>query len=73
MTDQLNAAARLADDRYQMRAEAALKHEKRLLDAAPDLLAALIAVDEWGDLIKQNYPEMLFPKQVRAAIAKATA
>lgn len=43
----------------------------RLIVTAPDLLAALEAVHEWCDLIEQNYPEMLFTKKVRAAIAKA--
>lgn len=44
----------------------------RLYDAAPALLEALEGVDEWHDLIKQNYPEMLraFTK-ARAAIAQA--
>ena len=44
----------------------------RLMAAAPDLLAACRAVDEWYDLVRQDYPEMLAPYQaVQAAIAKA--
>ena len=42
-----------------------------LIAAAPDLLAALEDVREWCDLIEHHYPEMLFTKKVRAAIAKA--
>ena len=38
-----------------------------------DLLAACKAHDEWYELVKQNYPEMMRPyEQGRAAIAKAT-
>lgn len=45
----------------------------RLIATAPDLLAACKAHDEWFDLVKQNYPEMVRPyEQGRAAIAKAT-
>ncbi|MDD5007295.1 MAG: hypothetical protein PHC68_02695 [Syntrophorhabdaceae bacterium] len=44
----------------------------RLIAAAPELMAACRGINEWHDLIKQNYPEMLGPfKAVRAAIAKA--
>ncbi len=44
----------------------------RLIAAAPDLLAALRKLDEWHDLIRQDYPEM-YPafRDARAAIAKA--
>ena len=33
----------------------------RLIAAAPRMLDALREIDEWYDLIKQNYPEMVRP------------
>jgi len=50
--------------------EVAALHRLRRINA--ELLAALKGVEEWCDLIEQNYPEMWFTKRVRAAIAKAT-
>ena len=45
--------------------------------AAPTLLAerdrlreALKAVDEWSDLMRQNYPEISIPRIVKAALAE---
>lgn len=49
------------------------KANARLIAAAPDLLAACQAIDEWHDLMAQDYPEIMRPfRMVRAAIAKAT-
>ena len=43
-----------------------------LIAAAPELLEACKLIDEWHDLVKQNYPEMMRPfKATRKAIAKA--
>ena len=36
----------------------------------PQLVSALESVAEWCSLIKQNYPEMRFPKEVDAALAR---
>jgi len=45
----------------------------RLIASAPDMLDALEAINEWGDLtgIKQNYLERGFPAKVKAAIKAA--
>ena len=45
---------------------------RRAQDDYAPLLAAAEAVDEWHDLIKQDYPEMYVPfRQLRAAIKQA--
>lgn len=47
--------------------------DARLIGAVPNLLGACMAMDEWYDLVKQNYPEMLRSYlAVRAAVALAT-
>ena len=58
-------------DSYNPKTTEEAQANAALIAAAPLMYEALEAVREWCDLIEQDYPEMLFTKSVRAALAAA--